>query len=878
MSASAPTFSQIRAQVAAIRQKVPSARVIGIRSTGRWTGNRERREGEDTYLIDQCDSPLAMRLALRERNENATHILVTPLDDKDLGDDILVRLTKRRLFAVNSWQIVRSLFQARTVDPRLTRHNWIADYLMDAVPPDGYPPAGGGFLDAETVWPILLGRAIGLTVDRPDLQALLKWSTDAKDVARFRAAPEAFRQAATEWLTTLAGPAAEVVLRCVAGQEQPDAVPIGLAAGVIFHPSAEGKLEKATGRLEERYLGGQSPSKPEIERCNSAASEVVRVHLTDPGVRRHLLQRADEILQEVGAEAFAHLSDTSPLGFDQRLAQFGAQLSEAFGPAGAVQLEPLNNASDHVLAHDRARREPRRCDRVRMAVRLARWLTHVDQKSVQVHSLAEASADHLAQGSFVDWARLSLRAGDPLRAVSEAYAKLFEHVTVTREQQSLRFATLLKDATAAGSHPGGILPIERVLEEVVAPLAASSPVLVIVIDGMSAAVFRELMTDIGRHEWVSLVPEGSHATLPAVATIPSVTEVSRTSLLCGRLLQGHSDREKMGFTEQPALLKHCRITHPPVLFHKPSLQETEDSSLAGEVRKEIGSAHRRVVGVVVNAVDDHLLKGEQIDTRWSRDEIKVLPSLLHEAKTARRLVVLLSDHGHVLDCGTEGRPHEGGERWRDDDGKPASDEMAVTGPRVMVTDSKRLIAPWSERVRYGIKKNGYHGGLSPQEMVVPIAVLCATENYPHGWGEAPVDIPNWWEEPSGPSEAKVEEPPALKPTEPKPGLLFDLEGEEPEVAQVDESRETTRPAAWISALLRSPVFKEQKQLGGRSVPADDVFSRLLAAVDARGGKITSAALARAIEYPPLRLRGLLAVAQRVLNVDGYAVLTRDENS
>ena len=60
--------------------------------------------------------------------------------------------------------------------------------------------------------------------------------------------------------------------------------------------------------------------------------------------------------------------------------------------------------------------------------------------------------------------------------------------------------------------------------------------------------------------------------------------------------------------------------------------------------------------------------------------------------------------------------------------------------------------------------------------------------------------------------------------------------------------------------------------------ADDVFSRLLAAVDARGGKITSAALARAIEYPPLRLRGLLAVAQRVLNVDGYAVLTRDETS
>ena len=42
--------------------------------------------------------------------------------------------------------------------------------------------------------------------------------------------------------------------------------------------------------------------------------------------------------------------------------------------------------------------------------------------------------------------------------------------------------------------------------------------------------------------------------------------------------------------------------------------------------------------------------------------------------------------------------------------------------------------------------------------------------------------------------------------------------------------------------------------------------------------MTSTALARAIEYPFLRVRGLLAVMQRVLNIDGYAVLTRDEAS
>ena len=41
----------------------------------------------------------------------------------------------------------------------------------------------------------------------------------------------------------------------------------------------------------------------------------------------------------------------------------------------------------------------------------------------------------------------------------------------------------------------------------------------------------------------------------------------------------------------------------------------------------------------------------------------------------------------------------------------------------------------------------------------------------------------------------------------------------------------------------------------------------------RGGKeSTSVALARALEFPALRLPGLLAKVQRVLNIDGYAVL------
>ena len=83
---------------------------------------------------------------------------------------------------------------------------------------------------------------------------------------------------------------------------------------------------------------------------------------------------------------------------------------------------------------------------------------------------------------------------------------------------------------------------------------------------------------------------------------------------------------------------------------------------------------------------------------------------------------------------------------------------------------------------------------------------------------------------------------------------------------------------WVKALLASPLFAEQKRLGGRTVPPDEVFGEFLAALDGAGGKMTATALARRLRAPLFRLRGLLAVVQRVLNVEGYAVLGRDEAS
>ncbi|PAY16343.1 hypothetical protein CKO51_27200 [Rhodopirellula sp. SM50] len=890
------TFNQLKAQVAAVRKKIPESTAIAIRSHHRWTGEPERRDGDDVYLIHQCDSPLAMRVALRQQSEpdgngaRPTSILITDLDDEQIGDDILVRLKPRKVVPLDNWQIVKSLFQAREIDPRVTGHHWIAAELMNYGAMRDCPPATSGFLDAESVWRILLVQLIGFEGETPDLLGLLKWSTSAENVGRWRALDTPIRDCVREWMTGLAGPAAEAVLRACLENERPDALPIGLAAGVVLHPRAKGKLEKASGKLEERYLSGETPKEPVVAAWHAAASDVVRLGISDGRLKQQLLARGDEILQELGGDSHAWLSDTSPVGFDQRLARFGDRLGTVLNELknGPADLESLAKTHDLLQTHDRATRERRRMDRVQMAMRLVRWLCdrERDTASHSARSLAEAAGMYLREGGYVDWARLTLRSGDPVRELSQGYSKLFDQGTSLAESRSQHFAKLLKDWTASHVTDDLLVPVEQILDRIVSPIAKKTPVLVIVIDGLSVAVFRELMDDVLGSDW-ALLAEEEVGLRSGLATIPSVTEASRTSLLCGKLAQGGSANEKTGFAEHSGLVAASRSTHPPVLFHKASLQESEDASLAADIRKEIGSSHRKVVGVVVNAVDDHLLKGEQIDTRWTRDEIKVLPALLHEAKMSRRTVIVLSDHGHILDCNAKGKKADGGERWRFDEDDPAEGELQIAGPRVVIPESKKLIAPWSEKLRYGIKKNGYHGGLTPQEMVVPIAVLSTSDSFPAGWQEATVDLPAWWNEPL-PIDSDIErEVPVIKPQPKKaPETLFDfaeaIEASEPKKATDPSGKESSdkseTAAVWIQALLASPIFEQQKTLGGRAIPRDEVFAKMLGTIDARGGKMTSPALASAIGFSSMRLRGLLAIAGRVLNIDGYAVLTHDEAS
>lgn len=880
MTVAAPTFSQIKAQVAAIRQKSSNGEAIGLHASGRWTGAVEQSDGRDRFRIYQCDSPLALRLALRDQAESETiKVLITPLSETELEEDILLRLTKRKLFAIDSWQIAQSLFRAYDVDPRLRKHRWMADLLLDWLPTrGGYPTVSSGFLDAETVWPLLLSQGMGLNQEHPDLADILVWSTDPDLIAQYRCTPEDFQMAAAEWLAAMAGAAAMPILQCVAGSNRPDALPIGLAAQVLFNTDVGHQLDRAIGKMEERFLQGKSPHPDLMLRWGDAAAQALQRDAISPTQRVQLIQRGDEILEEVGAAGFAYLSRTSARGFDLRLSQVAIAIGDFLAKPSEATGDRFSDARTAVTQHKLASENSslHRIERLDMAARLIRWLNYQEtQTPSAVSDLEGAVEDYVLEGSFLDWARQRMLEGDPLRQLSEAYKQLFDQVTVIREQQNQSFAEHLKNWLAVGSTRLTLRPIETLLDRLIAPLANQTPVLMLVLDGMAMAVCRELLADLSNHsEWTTIIPEGMTSTiLPGLATVPSLTKTSRASLFCGQLTVGSANTESKGFANHPALLKACRPQHPPRLFHKNALEDAHDGVLSQAIRDALQDSQNRVVGAVINAVDDLLDKGGQINTRWDRGSIKVLDALLQSAKSSGRLVILLSDHGHVIDIDTTYVSGGEGARWRAATSTPSDQELHVKGARVLDPDAGAeapagIVVPWSEKLRYGTKKTGYHGGITPQEMIIPIAVLTTSDQVPKGWTEAPIDTPVWWEELVITPDAIAE--PIVRPED----VYADLGPLFQQAQSISSSPD------WIASLLTVSLYQAQYKKAGRLAPNPDAMRVLLTLLERNHFQLKLSSIIRALNFAPSQGRSFIGSAQRVLNIDGHAILTinRTENT
>jgi hypothetical protein len=850
----APSRQQLEAQLDSLIERDPNARVLGIHSPVHraWPPTIDRRGRR--FRVVWCESELELREALSqlELDEDDRLLLVTPLDDGGLAADIAARLPKARLVTASRWDALRTAFRARELDPRLRGQEWLCDLLVDRAPAGGYPPVPGGVLDLDTAWRACLEHTVSLSEGRADASAMLSWTASDTNLERFGALPKTARDHVLDRLGQEGGTAAALVAKAIEAGQGADALAIGLACGVVFGPKDTVDLRAAAIRLEPLFGGGAISLEAGAALAEAARKVLARldtVHLTETEAR------AEAILQTIRAAEYKAISPALTSGFEARLAE-AASATLAAADSGSAQdaarvLQLVRNAENH----DRARDNRVRLDRLRMAARLSRWLASRRRTTPGFGTSVKAYVD---EGCFADWARHVLVGGDGSRDVAASYAQLRDLAQARREEESRYFAELLVDWNSRCARGDDALPIEQALDAIVAPLAGQSPVLLLVLDGLSFVVARQLLSELGRMGWTELAPSTRSAPPPLVAVLPSITEVSRASLLSGRLTRGDANTERAAFAAHGKLREASRSGKPPLLFHKADLGAGPE--LDGRVRAALADTGQKVVGIVHNAVDAQLSGSDQVDVSWGTETVRQLSALLRAARESGRLVILTGDHGHVIEAGSS-LVHGGtGDRWRSS-GQSRDGEVEIRGGRLLAPDgAQSAILAWSERIRYAAKRSGYHGGASPQEVLVPLAVLTSGAA-PRDWIEAPPTEPNWWAD----QAASFSE----KPTQPQATALAKRkDSRQPGLFERRQSED-----AWLAALLVSATYAAQRTLAGRGAPDDGIVRALVTALAARGGRLSRTGLAQALGVPAFRVAGLVNATRRVLNVDQAQVLT-----
>lgn len=879
--------AQITAQLDAVLGRNPDARAVVIRSASKqdWPARLTRRERH--FELRWCESRLALREALNCLDEDTCTseldglVLLTPLGDQEVPDDVAARIARAKVFQPQGWDIVRQLFSAQGTDARLGEHDWMPQVLVDMAQQRPYAPVSAGFLDADTAWREVLGRCLQLDSARPDATTLLGWTMRPDVDVQLARLSERARRDTLSWLARHAGSTGEVTVRCIDAGRTADVVPLALVCGVVF--AAQGEREQALTAAAvrlERYAGNQPVGVQQGRRWAEDARQLLRSVSVD--AMRGSMDRADAILRDLHVAEFAHFSDLLPLSLEQRLERFASALEAHVKRPTEATIAEVEEAANSALQHHLSASLGLRIERVRMARRLARWW----QRSAAAlpGDLDALAAQQVDDGAFVDWARSKLMGGDELATLSTAYASLRTAVLASREKAAKGFALALaqslKTAKSAGARS---VPLEDALDRVVAPLAKHHPVLLLVVDGLSVAIFRELFERCERHGWSELIRLDADRPQLGLALLPTVTTVSRASLLAGRVVTGAAAFEKQAFAGHAALVQASAGKQRPRLFHKADL--SDDGHLAAEVREVIGDTTAKVVGVVYNAVDDYLSGPEQLQQRWSLEDMRLLLPILREAQAARRVVVVTADHGHVLEEGSRQVSSSDSDRWRTGAQAEVPEELLLSGHRVLTPESdSSAIALWSSAARYTGRKNGYHGGAAPAEVVVPMSVFAPFGLSVPDWKPAPPQQPEWWDLP-GAGSAAVEVKLAVKtparraaasPSVPQVALFPDEEVPLPAVAS--QQAATAVPADWVCDLLASSIYASQRQLAARVALPDEQMLRILKGLDERGGKLGKAALAQRLAVPEIRLAGVLSVARRLLNVDQAAVLTIDESA
>ena len=869
MTALTATEPIIRARLKKATDKQYAHGVLGLRAKPDWDGASFDHEGTPVTVV-ACPSVLAIWEAIENRESEQWTVVLTTVDDDDLGDTVLAHLLDGRLFTPDPWDALRSNFSASTIEPALYRTNndrAVANGLLAVLSADAYTPAPGGVLTRDHAMSAVARDVLGIVKDVDvdiDTLAVLEWSRSADVSERVSALHVSGGQELSvgfhAWLSDRARRLAKPVAALLEADRIADLVPLGVVAGVFDDAS-----ELALGKFLMRSGLAELPA--EDLRSWYQDTRGLVINSLNSAQQQAVLTAASTIVTELKIGKAAASSDLLAHGLHARL----VALSEAIT---AALPDPLPaNLDNRLVADDALRTIESRWEGVQQhflastdnscrafagAVRLARWLALPVNSA---HGLAPLTDRYVRTDSWVDTALVAARRGADQPVPAAALRAIIDTAAARRAQHDRTFAAALADA------PEPPVPtIENVMRDIVIPLAKTTRnVLVVVVDALSLAAANDLVRAIEQNGWTEIASQHDGRRGSALAVLPTLTQRSRCSLLCGELREGGDGHERNGFL---SLLHEAQLEAtggvPDPIFHKKALDAIPSGAiLATDVRNAIADVERQpLVATVLNYVDDTLHHTDPGGTDWNLQTITHLGALLGAAKHAGRTVVITSDHGHIIEYGTSAkvqRDNTYGQRAHSDLAHVDADrEVVVSGPRVL-TETQQVVLAVDETIRYGARNAGYHGGAAPAEAIVPVLVLAAGE-LPEGATPVIGAEPLWWYASAADAPVTVVPKKPRKPVQDSAGLF-----DEPEVQPTSSGL----PAS----VVRTKVFAEQVKLAGRLVLQQNQLRDLLQVLlGTSAHEITTAQAAATLGVAVTSANGALMQAKRVRDVEGYEVL------
>lgn len=909
-SGTAPRLSHddIRHELGRIFRRERRSRLVALWGTGE--GGEIAHDGRSFEVVPTL-SELDLRSRMPapgEKLEDGRVFLVDWAEDS-LPLDLRCRLAGGRLFQITSEARLAGAFGARECDPALLDTGLATLVLNGEVTELG--KVRGLRIGRIAAYRRVLDRLCGLDRRVPlERLPIITWcveSTAGPGLApegRASAARKTLRQELRHLITS------EVdALTGLAWQAwETESGPLFLALAVLAQGacSASNAEERGALRAHARHRapgwGAKLVAMGEELAVSPDVAEILR-SLSDER-RRAVLELAEQEAEAAGLIATREASLWLQAGHAAREAALAEAITAALADleAGDLSLlkERLAELERHGLDQDPARdhcREGRR-----KGLQLLAWLIErAGREPIETPRDWEACIARAemfaAEGGFVDWARRRLRGASGFgEALDQALHAVLAAADEARRADDRAFAEALLAWWKAGRPVQGALPIHEVTRRVVGPFLDEDPrrrLLVILMDGMSVAEAAQLSERLERSDWgpVAWRPKGHEGPLPlppVLASIPSLTKVSRADFFAGKsdARHGHHPEaeDSRRWKRNPVAVKAGGTDGPSELVLRAELMT--GGKLDDELKEKIqGDDGPRLIAVVVNALDEQLKGSSQLALDWSGSKafVKPLEALLEAAKSGERAVLLASDHGHVLgETRRESRPPSekgmGGKRWRVlADGEPVREgEVVLPEGSWRPKGAERVAALWDEGCFNGPPLFGEHGGVSQSEVVAPL-LLIAPEWLArlHGAEDAALAVgrwptPAWW---------------ALEPT-----VAVELvAGPEPEDDKENQLGLFAEPAASTPAVLQTPFGDESL---AAALEASRLFKELAKDVEANRVKKTLRAVAalgsepagltlddfsRRVGLIRRRAEGELA-SMAFINVDGYPLLEYDAGS